>query len=851
MRLAVDWDAHAESERATAAKMSDLHATSIEMVAQKGDSLIAINGQEVGTVQEAEDVAKEIGNSSELVTLTFSRKLGMGDSSGPEMTGIFDVTVRLNIMLKTKSRVLLLKIVNDRLKEFEPRMSVKDDVKALRSSSGEDAEGIMDAAGEEAETREEMNMRLRAELSEREEWLLTELSKLLLFREAFNRFDTDGDHTLSEVEVQKAFQWLKVECSKEEVATFVRAADTDGNEELDFQEFYSFVAGSSDTSDLKKELSIRAAQAVVAQHYQLHEAAMSREEWLLVYELVDVMDRLEEIERKMPEKKNMPQKKKMPEKEKALVAVERAVEVKKVAMQHYENAKHELSRVEHEKARLESMVRQRSKGETLEALKQDPQKKEAAMRALASPSAASPPVAAASSPASASTHGTKGDFTERFEDIGETHRSEDKQDETHRKKKEQRRSVYEAAALEGIGHFIEISKVDEKKDKRDQCKSGARERQLLAMLFGLKLVDWELPGGRLELDEVDTNAYCQVESAACEWGSSGVYRNRVTDTLKRKRSNVSPDRMGREKKDSLRNLTRSMTRVRERAQENVAGLAKLPNKLLKWTAEEKSFRLQIEMAGDSEPFSLIARVNTTTGETVLLNDRFLFLKSEQKHDHTVDSGGQRAEVRVAITIKGRTRHLERDELGNSMLQFIRNASLGKFKKKKETQKQDEDVEKGSPSFDTDNTWHLTASSVGIDKGHHMELHFTFAAPTRREAQRAADYINQQLHISDRDAKKNPDLEKKGAIKEMWVLSSSKNNDSWEELWGRKRKSGEEEKVKGVVKVKAEAFPKRGVKGFSELVRQKSHGKLIDKPYRALWWLSLLRVFFFPCRTRFS
>ena len=74
----------------------------IEMVAQS-DSLIAINGS---PRDGCGGVAKEIGNSSELVTLTFSRKLGMGDSSGPEMTGIFDVTVRLNIMLKTKSRVL-------------------------------------------------------------------------------------------------------------------------------------------------------------------------------------------------------------------------------------------------------------------------------------------------------------------------------------------------------------------------------------------------------------------------------------------------------------------------------------------------------------------------------------------------------------------------------------------------------------------------------------------------------------------------------------------------------------------------------------------------------------------------
>mmetsp|Transcript_1734 Transcript_1734/g.3604 ORF Transcript_1734/g.3604 Transcript_1734/m.3604 type:complete len:158 (-) Transcript_1734:213-686(-) len=74
------------------------------------------------------------------------------------------------------------------------------------------------------------------------------------FREVFDLVDKDGGGSISSNEVKELMNLLGMTPTLEEVKTMVAEIDTDGNGEVDFEEFLQVMAGQQATSYTKLDL---------------------------------------------------------------------------------------------------------------------------------------------------------------------------------------------------------------------------------------------------------------------------------------------------------------------------------------------------------------------------------------------------------------------------------------------------------------------------------------------------------------------------------------------------------------------------------------------------------------------
>ena len=78
--------------------------------------------------------------------------------------------------------------------------------------------------------------------------------ELAEFKEAFNMFDKDGDGTITVYELGTVMRSLGRECTEQEVKDMIKEVDTDGNGEIDFQEFLDLMARKIDGRSFEDEL---------------------------------------------------------------------------------------------------------------------------------------------------------------------------------------------------------------------------------------------------------------------------------------------------------------------------------------------------------------------------------------------------------------------------------------------------------------------------------------------------------------------------------------------------------------------------------------------------------------------
>jgi len=78
--------------------------------------------------------------------------------------------------------------------------------------------------------------------------------QLAEFREAFSVFDKDGDGTISEKELGTVMRALGLNPTEEELTQMVQEVDTDGNGEVDFDEFCSMMIRRMEDEDGDEEI---------------------------------------------------------------------------------------------------------------------------------------------------------------------------------------------------------------------------------------------------------------------------------------------------------------------------------------------------------------------------------------------------------------------------------------------------------------------------------------------------------------------------------------------------------------------------------------------------------------------
>eukprot|EP00092_Neocalanus_flemingeri_P072744 GFUD01089609.1.p1 GENE.GFUD01089609.1~~GFUD01089609.1.p1 ORF type:complete len:113 (+),score=39.08 GFUD01089609.1:133-471(+) len=74
------------------------------------------------------------------------------------------------------------------------------------------------------------------------------------FREAFALFDKDGDGTISTQELGTVMNSLGQKPTPAELETMIKEIDTDGNGEIDFDEFLTMMAKKLQESDLEEDI---------------------------------------------------------------------------------------------------------------------------------------------------------------------------------------------------------------------------------------------------------------------------------------------------------------------------------------------------------------------------------------------------------------------------------------------------------------------------------------------------------------------------------------------------------------------------------------------------------------------
>ena len=74
------------------------------------------------------------------------------------------------------------------------------------------------------------------------------------FREAFALFDKDGDGTISTKELGTVMNSLGQKPTAAELETMIKEIDTDGNGEIDFDEFLTMMAKKLQESDLEDDI---------------------------------------------------------------------------------------------------------------------------------------------------------------------------------------------------------------------------------------------------------------------------------------------------------------------------------------------------------------------------------------------------------------------------------------------------------------------------------------------------------------------------------------------------------------------------------------------------------------------
>lgn len=74
------------------------------------------------------------------------------------------------------------------------------------------------------------------------------------FQEAFNMFDKDGDGTITVLELGTVMRSLGRQTTEQEVKDMIKEVDTDGNGEIDFQEFLDLMARKIDGRSFEDEL---------------------------------------------------------------------------------------------------------------------------------------------------------------------------------------------------------------------------------------------------------------------------------------------------------------------------------------------------------------------------------------------------------------------------------------------------------------------------------------------------------------------------------------------------------------------------------------------------------------------
>jgi len=74
------------------------------------------------------------------------------------------------------------------------------------------------------------------------------------FREAFALFDKDGDGTISTKELGQVMNSLGQKPTPQELENMIREVDTDGNGEIDFDEFLTMMARKLKETDLEEDI---------------------------------------------------------------------------------------------------------------------------------------------------------------------------------------------------------------------------------------------------------------------------------------------------------------------------------------------------------------------------------------------------------------------------------------------------------------------------------------------------------------------------------------------------------------------------------------------------------------------
>ena len=74
------------------------------------------------------------------------------------------------------------------------------------------------------------------------------------FREAFALFDKDGDGTISTKELGTVMNSLGQKPTSAELEAMIKEIDTDGNGEIDFDEFLAMMAKKLQESDLEEDI---------------------------------------------------------------------------------------------------------------------------------------------------------------------------------------------------------------------------------------------------------------------------------------------------------------------------------------------------------------------------------------------------------------------------------------------------------------------------------------------------------------------------------------------------------------------------------------------------------------------
>ena len=74
------------------------------------------------------------------------------------------------------------------------------------------------------------------------------------FREAFALFDKDGDGTISTKELGTVMNSLGQKPTAAELEVMIKEIDTDGNGEIDFDEFLAMMSKKLQESDLEEDI---------------------------------------------------------------------------------------------------------------------------------------------------------------------------------------------------------------------------------------------------------------------------------------------------------------------------------------------------------------------------------------------------------------------------------------------------------------------------------------------------------------------------------------------------------------------------------------------------------------------